>query len=239
MLILGIDTSGKNATIAVYDSEKEIFLSETSIYTRLTHSQVIMPLCMDTLKKAEKSLNDIDVIAVANGPGSYTGLRIGISTVKAMAFGLGCKCVGVSTLDGLACNNIAFNGIICPVMKARENLVYTAVYSNHNGVINNIMSERIISSEELATFLISNNVPVLICGDYASEFVSEYNIFSIAPPHTRLQNACGVCLTALIREPSTPENLEVSYLQKVKAEKDLEVLGDAVPQPPASLLKKA
>lgn len=224
MLILGMDTSGKTASVAVYDSEKKIFLADSSIYTSLTHSQVIMPLCKDVLEKAGKSMNDIDSIAVANGPGSYTGLRIGIASVKAMSFGTGCTVYGVSTLESLAYNNTAFQGIVCPVMKARGNLVYTAVYSFKNLVCECIMNEKIIDSDELAEFLSFNSEKVLLCGDGAEDFFSRYKseMFLVAPPNTRLQNACGVCLASAEKQKISPQLLEVSYMQKVKAEKDLE-----------------
>lgn len=224
MLILGMDTSGKTASVAVYDPEKKIFLADSSIYTSLTHSQVIMPLCKETLEKAGKSLKDIDSIAVANGPGSYTGLRIGIASVKAMSFGAGCTVCGVSTLESLAYNNSAFQGIVCPVMKARGNLVYTAVYYFKNSVCEFIMNEKIMPAEELAEFLSFDAEKVLLCGDGAEEFFSQYKseIFLVAPPNTRLQNACGVCLASAEKQKTAPEFLEVSYMQKVKAEKDLE-----------------
>lgn len=227
MLILGIDTSGKTASVAVYDSEKEVFLSEASIYTRLTHSQVIMPLCSDVLKRAEKNLGDIDIISVANGPGSYTGLRIGVSSVKAMSFGTGCKVCGISTLESMAYNNISFSGFICPVMKARENLVYTSVYLSNDSCLDEIMKESIISQEELAEYLLSLDSDVILCGDGSVEFYEKYkeksdDFFKLAPPNLRLQNACGICLASVNKDSSDPEALEVSYLQKVKAEKDLE-----------------
>lgn len=224
MLILGMDTSGKTASCAVYDSDNKIFLSESSIYTKLTHSQVIMPLCIDVLKKAEKSIRDIDVIAVANGPGSYTGLRIGISSVKAMAFGAECKVCGVSTLEGLVYNNISFQGIVCPVMKARADLVYTSVYSVKKCIPEMIMNEKIIPSDELAEFLLSNKIPVLLCGDGAEDFFNNYKseLFMTAPVNTRLQNACGICLASAGKKKVSPEFLEISYMQKVKAEKDME-----------------
>lgn len=228
MLILGIDTSGKTASSAVYDSEQKIFLSEASIYTRLTHSQIMIPLCTDVLKRAEKNINDIDVIAVANGPGSYTGLRIGISSVKAMSYVSGAKVCGVSTLESLAYNNIAFFGIIFSVMKARENLVYAGAYSaSSRGILNIIIDEQIMSIDDLLFYVERQKTPVLLCGDYA-EYVyknvcyREHSCILVAPPHTRLQNACGVCLSALHHNPINPEDLSVSYMQKVKAEKDLE-----------------
>ena len=224
MLILGMDTSGKTASVAVYDSERQVFLAESSIYTSLTHSQVIMPLCQDVLNRAGKSLDDIDSIAVANGPGSYTGLRIGIASVKAMSFGAECNVCGVSTLEALAYNNTVFQGIVCPVMKARGNLVYMAIYMFKNFICENIMNEKIMPSEELAEFLSFDAEKVLLCGDGAEDFIKQYKSdkFLLAPPDSRLQNACGVCLASVNKSFVSPEQLEVSYMQKVKAEKDLE-----------------
>ena len=102
MLLLGIDTSGKVASADLFDTENEIFLAQSSLYTQKTHSQVIMPMVKDILTKSDKQMSEIGAIAVANGPGSYTGLRIGVAAVKAMCFGLGIKCCGVSTLSALA-----------------------------------------------------------------------------------------------------------------------------------------
>ena len=101
MLILGIDTSGKTASAALFDTESEVFLAQSALYTQKTHSQVIMPMVRSVVEQAGKTLSDLGGIAVANGPGSYTGLRIGVAAVKALSFGLGTGCCGVSTLLGL------------------------------------------------------------------------------------------------------------------------------------------
>lgn len=224
MLLLGIDTSGKTASAALFDTDCEVFLAETSLYTQKTHSQVIMPAVRSILEQTGKSVSDIGGIAVADGPGSYTGLRIGVAAVKAMGFALDCKCCGVSTLEGLAYNNIAFKGTICSLMKARGELVYTCTYKSDGYGLEQLCDERIISRDELAEFLAFNGTEVLLCGDASPEFFMDYRspMLTIAPPHGRLQNACGVCLAALSKEFVTADELEVSYLQKVKAEKDLE-----------------
>ena len=169
-------------------------------------------------------MSDIDRIAVADGPGSYTGLRIGVAGVKAMCFALGCKCVGVSTLEGLAYNNIAFHGTICSVMKARCELVYTCSYKSDGYCLEPLCDEAIISRDELAEFLALNGTEALLCGDGAVDFFMDYRSpkLFIAPPQSRLQNASGVCLASLSKNDISPDELEVSYLQKVKAEKDLE-----------------
>ena len=153
MLLLGIDTSGKTASAALFDTENEIFLAESSLYTQKTHSQVIMPLVKDLIEKTGKTVKDIEMIAVAKGPGSYTGLRIGIAGVKAMGFALNCKCCGVSTLEALAFNNIAYKGTICSVIKARGELVYACVFKSNGYELERLMDEKIISCNELAEFL--------------------------------------------------------------------------------------
>lgn len=224
MLILGIDTSGKTASACLYDTDTEIFLAESTLYTQKTHSQVIMPMVKNIIYDAGKIMSDIDLIAVANGPGSYTGLRIGVAGVKAMCFALGCKCTGVSTLEGLAYNNVTFHGTICSVMKARGELVYTCSYRSDGYLLEPLCEEKIISRDELAEFLSVNNSGTVLCGDGAVDFFNEYKStnFFLAPQQSRLQNACGVCLASLSKEHVSPDELEVSYLQKVKAEKELE-----------------
>nr|WP_019678385.1 tRNA (adenosine(37)-N6)-threonylcarbamoyltransferase complex dimerization subunit type 1 TsaB [Ruminococcus flavefaciens] len=224
MLLLGIDTSGKNASAALFDSESELFLAQSTVYTQKTHSQVIMPMVKDVMAQAGKELSDLGGIAVANGPGSYTGLRIGVAAVKALGFGLGVKCCGVSTLLGLACNNLAYKGNICAIMKARGEIVYTCTYKSDGFCVEQIGEERIISRDELAEDLALNIGGAMLCGDGAADFYNSYSSpsFVIAPPQGRLQTAMGVCLAGVSRKLIEPEALEVSYLQKVKAEKDLE-----------------
>lgn len=224
MLVLGIDTSGKTASAALFDADTEIFLAEKTIYTQKTHSQVIMPIVKELLEQTGKTVKDLDLIAVADGPGSYTGLRIGVAAVKAMGFALDCKCCGVSTLEGMAYSNVAYKGTVCAVMKARGELVYACAYKSNGYELEPLCEEKLISCDELAEFLAFNGTEALLCGDGAADFFMTYRspMLSIAPPQSRLQNACGVCLGALSKEAVTPDELEVSYLQKVKAEKDLE-----------------
>lgn len=224
MLLLGIDTSGKTASAALFDTDTEIFLAESSLYTQKTHSQVIMPAVKNIIEQTGKSVSDIDLIAVANGPGSYTGLRIGVAAVKAMSFGLNCKCCGVSTLENLAYNNISYKGTICSIMNARGELVYTCSYKSDGYSLEALCEEKIISRDKLAEFLAFNGTEVLLCGDGAADFFMNYrsSMLIIAPPQGRLQNACGVCLGAMSKKFASPDELKVSYLQKVKAEKDLE-----------------
>ena len=224
MLLMGIDTSGKTASAAIFDTDKEVFLASETLYTQKTHSQVIMPMVKSLVEQSGLTLKEIGGIAVANGPGSYTGLRIGAAAVKAMSFALDCKCCGVSTLEGLACSNLSFRGTICAVMKARGEIVYTCAYKSDGYCIEPLFEEKMMNRDELAEFLAFNGTDVLLCGDGAADFFTDYRSprFIIAPPQGRLQNACGVCLAAVSKEFVSADELEVSYLQKVKAEKDLE-----------------
>lgn len=224
MLTLGIDTSGKTASAALLDTDTETVLAESALYTQKTHSQVIMPMVKSLLEQSGKAMTDIGAVAVAAGPGSYTGLRIGVAAVKAMGFALNVKCCAVSTLEALACNNIAYKGLICSVMKARGDIVYAAVYRSDCYSLETVCEERLMSRDELAEILAFNGNEVMLCGDGAADFFSAYRspMLLIAPPQGRLQNACGVCLASLSKELVSPDELEVSYLQKVKAEKDLE-----------------
>lgn len=217
--LLGIDTSGNIASVAVCNENTVI--AQTTVMTRLTHSQIILPLCKDVLAKAEMSLDDIDRIAVAVGPGSYTGLRIGISAVKGMCFATGKECVGVSTLMGLAWNMAGTGRKICAVMSARQNLVYTAFFEDNAGVVTRLCDDRIITEEKLYEEISEGMVVV---GDYAKELVEKFpdkNLL-LAPPHLRYQLASSLCYAGMNLNPITAERLDASYLQPTKAEKDLE-----------------
>lgn len=219
MLILGIDTSGKTASAAL--SEDDFIIGQNTVFTNLTHSQIILPLCKKLLEDCGKNFSDIGKIAVSAGPGSYTGLRIGVAGTKAMAFALGIECCGISTLEGLAYNLLGFDGIICPVMKARLDLVYNGLFKCENGRISRISDDRIISRADLNSELCNMGKRVIVNGDAAKDFCKEYG-YDTAPPLLLNQLAGSLCIASLEKESASPELLETSYLQPVKAEKDLQ-----------------
>lgn len=226
MILLGIDTSGKTASVAVC-SENSV-LAQTTVYTKLTHSQVILPICREVLKNAGMELSEIDGIAAAAGPGSYTGLRIGISAVKAICFALGKPCVGISTLESLAYNVSLHKGIICAVMAARLDLVYCAVFRSDGNRVERITGDEILSLDELKEKLEAMEGNIAVVGD-ASERLSEKlaetfseERFLTAPPHLRLQLASSLCAAGFGKKLYSPDELEAAYLQITKAEKDLE-----------------
>ncbi len=220
MRILGIDTSGKVAAAALYDSVLSCVLAQQVLYTKRTHSQVIMPLVERILSDTGMTWQDIDGIAVANGPGSYTGLRIGVAAVKAMTFALDIPCIGISTLEGLAWQSLTWQGYLCPVMAARQTLLYTGLYKSDGKTITCIWDDQICEISALLERLATLDQPVVLTGDAAG--LVESDAFCTASPAVRLQNGIGLCLAAASRECwSRPESLMPEYLQLVKAEKDL------------------
>lgn len=218
LTLLGIDTSGKTASAAVC-TENSV-LAQTTVYTKLTHSQVILPICKEVLKNAGMELSGIDGIAVAAGPGSYTGLRIGIAAVKAICFALGKPCVGISTLESLAYNVSIHKGIICAVMAARLDLVYCAVFLSDGKTVSRITEDEILSLDELKARLETMDGDIAVVGDAADKLSGEG--FISAPPHLKLQLASSLCAAGFGKALYAPDELEASYMQITKAEKDLE-----------------
>ncbi len=218
LTLLGIDTSGKTASVAL--CTENAVLAQTTVYTSLTHSQVILPICKDVLKNAGLALEDVDGISVAMGPGSYTGLRIGISAVKAMCFALDKPCLGVSTLEGLANNVSVHKGAICAVMAARLDLVYCAVFESDGCKVTRLTEDEILPLDEIRAKLEQYDGDVVIVGDSADKLTGER--FITAPPHLKLQLASGVCSASFCKEMYGPDRLDAAYLQITKAEKDLQ-----------------
>ena len=222
MQILGIDTSGKNASVAVWNDGN--LRAQYYVQTRMTHSQVILPLCRKMLDDLGTDVKDIDRFAVAAGPGSYTGLRIGISAVKALAFGLGRQCNGISTLEATAYN---FAGsadcFVCAVMKARLDIVYCAVFKVSSSSVEYCMEDSMMTTAELAEKLKYYEGRIIIAGDAAEDFVSAFaeDRFTLAPAHLRSQLAAGICMCAAEKEGQSPDDIDALYMQITKAEKDL------------------
>lgn len=217
MILLGIDTSGKTASAAVC-TEASV-LAQTSVYTKLTHSQVILPICRDVLKNAGLELSDVDGIAAAAGPGSYTGLRIGIAAVKGICFALNKPCVGISTLEALAYNVSLHKGVICSIMAARQDLVYGAVFRSDGRVVSRITEDRILPLDELKVSLEAMEGDIVVVGDGSDKLTGER--FITAPPHLRLQLASSLCAAGFAKEMYSPDKLEAAYMEFTKAEKDL------------------
>lgn len=224
LLILGIDTSGKTASVAISDESK--LLWEKTVYTKLTHSQVILPMVKQALEECGLDFEDLDCAAVANGPGSYTGLRIGIGAVKGMCMGEPkLKCAGVSTLLSLAYNCQAFTGNIISVMRARPKIVYAAKFYSCAEKVERVCEDAVCGEEEFfASVDTSENI--MLVGDCAAEIKERYfkdqSSVKTASPANVLQRASSLCLAVQADNSLivSDDKLEVSYLQATKAEKD-------------------
>lgn len=217
MLILAIDTSGHTASAALL--EDNTLRGQVSLYTLRTHSQVMLPLCRQLLENAGVALPDIDLFAVADGPGSYTGLRIGISAVKGMAFALDKPCAGISTLEGMAYNLLGTRGTICCAIHARQDLHYCGIFSSDGREITRLSEDAILPQEQLLERLRALPQPVTVCGDGAAMLLEEEPALLPAPPHLLLQSAAGIGLAARHAQPVTADALCARYLQATQAEK--------------------
>lgn len=227
MKILALDTSAKTATAAVIEEDK--ILCRASVTVNLTHSQTLLPLCDSMLKAAGFALADIDLFAVSMGPGSFTGLRIGIGAVKGMAQGLNKPCLGVSTLEALACNYTGLQGVVCAVMDARCQQVYTAVFRVNGGAPERLTPDEALAIEELGKKLLSFNEPVTFVGDGALlcyEALKDMLSAVLAPPQLRLQDAASVAFAAQRflqngGQPLAATELMPQYLRLPQAEREL------------------
>lgn len=168
MIILGIDSSSITASCAVI-KEDEI-KAKGFVKNGHTHSQTLLPLIQDTMKKAGVSVNELDLIAITNGPGSFTGLRIGLSTVKGMASVFQTKCIGVSSLEAAAFSLKDFSGIVCAVMDARCKQVYNALFENGK----RLCEDRTIAIDQLLQELKEQNKKIILVGDGARLCYNEF-----------------------------------------------------------------
>ena len=222
MLILAFESSAKAASVAlVKDGE---LISQYSQCTALTHSRTLLPMAEDMLKNAELAINDVDMIAVAHGPGSFTGIRIGVSTVKGLAWASDKPCVGVSTLEAMAWHGLSCGGYICPVMDARRSQVYNAIFKIEAGKPVRVTEDRPIALSELAEEVRTLNALVFLVGD-GTELTRKYfesaGIACVAAPENlRWQSAWGVAMAAMDKEPVSSAELMCVYLRLSQAERE-------------------
>ena len=224
MNIFAMDTSSLTATVAVLSDEK--LLGEYSVSNKLTHSRTILPMTDELLGNLSMTLKDIDVFAVCVGPGSFTGLRIGMATVKTFAQTLDKPIIGVSSLDAIAYNfAYAEDYIICPIVDARRGEVYNALY--HNG--EKSVYDRALPLEELLCEL--EGKKVIFCGDasiaYQDEILSRSeSSWKLAPQTHVLPRASSAAYIAYLRAQKQDYDnlfaLEPVYLRKSQAERELE-----------------
>ena len=167
MLILALDSTAQVGSVAL--CQDETLIAEYTLNTGHTHSETLLPMVESVLKIAGYTVDDVDLFVCTAGPGSFTGVRIGASTVKGMAFGKGKPCIGVSTLEALALNGVALEGILCPAMNARRQQVYNALFDCNGTSLSRLCEDRALAITELGEELTEKypDRPVYLMGDGA------------------------------------------------------------------------
>ncbi len=224
-MLLAFETSAKAASVALFDGEK--LLGESYQNTGLTHSQTLMLMAEDLLKNCNITVSDLDAVAVAAGPGSFTGVRIGVSAAKGLAWGKEIPCYGVSTLEAMALGLGVDNGYILPAMDARRNQVYTALFSAENGTVSRLFEDSAIALSELKEKL-PNDKPIFLVGDGSTltfNTLSETVPSLVLPPeHKMHQRAVGVGLAAnkaiAAGDVGDAASLVPNYLRLSQAERE-------------------
>ena len=226
MLILAFETSAKAASAALLEDGK--LLGESYQNTGLTHSQTLMVMAENLLSQCGKTVEDVTAVAVAAGPGSFTGVRIGVAAAKGFAWGREIPCYGVSTLEAMALSLGVYQGYVCPCMDARRSQVYNALFYVNQGVPERVSEDRAISLAELGTELKSLKEPIFLVGDgsnlcYNTLLESVPNLV-LPPEHRMHQRASGVALAARkqveVGDPGDANALTPNYLRLSQAERE-------------------
>lgn len=228
MKILAFDSSGLVASVAVLTEDQMI--AEYTVNYKKTHSQTLLPMLDEVAKMTELDLAEIDAVAVAAGPGSFTGLRIGSATAKGLGLALGKPLVAVPTLEGLACNLFGCEDVICPMMDARRKQVYTGLYTFRHGKMEILKEQTACPVEEILAEADDLGQKVVFLGDGVPVYRSiieekMQSPFTFAPAHMNRQRAGAVGMRAFdyIREGKKQTAAEHApvYLRKSQAEREL------------------
>ena len=199
-MILAVDTSGRTASCAV--AENGVLLGYRMLYTQRAHSQILLPMVKELLAETGHSVQDVDLFAAANGPGSYTGLRIGIAAMQALGFAGGKQCAGISSLDEV------IDTFSKPEMKEAMGEEAAAQIK---------ADDKVLPAEEIAAQIAAYKAPVMVIGDGLTVLQQHAPAeYLAAPMHLCNQSACGIAMAAMHTEPVSPDKLTVSYLQAVK-----------------------
>ena len=226
MLILAFETTAKAGSVALLEDGK--LLAESYQNTGLTHSQTLMVMAEDMLKAAGKTMADVTAVAVAEGPGSFTGVRIGVAAAKGLAWGGALPCYGVSTLESMSLTLGIYEGYVCACMDARRNQVYNALFYVDRGIMERVCEDRAIALADLKTDLEHLDGPIFLVGDGSN---LTYNTLKdaipelILPPEHRMhQRASGVALAAAGKiaagDPGDAASMVPNYLRLSQAERE-------------------
>lgn len=227
MITLAFDSTAKVASVAVCEGER--LLGLYNVDNGLTQSELLLPMAEDILKALKLSFSDVGLLCAAVGPGSFTGVRIGVALVKGLAFGKNTPCVSVSTIEALAENAAGLEGIIAPVMDARRNQVYTAIFSSDGTALERIMPDSAISFAELAGVLSEyEGKKIYLVGDgydVAKRALSELGIrVESTPELLRSENAFSIAKIAYRKytagDYTDDKNINPTYLRVPQAERE-------------------
>ena len=227
MIVLSIDSASKVATAALLDENN--LIAEYTINNKLEHSTLIMDIVDKLLKDSNLDIDDIDGFVVSKGPGSFTGLRIGMSTVKGLSFGSNKPYISISSLDALAYSLINFNGIICPIMDALRSSVYTCLYKGNNGKSEKLIDYSALELDELVALLKEKGEEVIFTGDAANKhkdyLLEHLPNANFAPNHLSIIRASSLGelgLEMLLNNEHDDLNSSPFYLKKPQAQRELE-----------------
>lgn len=232
MRILALDSSGLVATVAIIEEEQTI--AEYTVNYKKTHSQTLLPMLDEMTKMIELDLNTIDAIAVAGGPGSFTGLRIGSATAKGLGLALKKPLISVPTVDGLAYNLCGTDKIVCPLMDARRNQVYTGIYEFKGNELKVLEAQMAVDIAEVAEKLNKLGREVIFLGDgwpvYAGKLGELLKVpYMAAPAHMSRQRAGALATLAMCYAKEgkmqsavvhQPDYLRLSQAERERAEKE-------------------
>lgn len=225
MIILSIDSSTPVAGIAVADEQR--LLGEMMVNTENTHSEKLLPMIVSLLEELKLKPENLDGVAIMQGPGSFTGLRIGMATAKGLVQGSGAKLLAVPTLDCMAYNLVNYSGIVCPILNAQKKQVYTALYTTEQGVWQRKSEYQAIAAESLAEQLLALGQEVWFLGDgvnaYGSVFQEKLgSLCHFAPMHQHLPRAASLAVLAIEKakqgEFADLYTTEPIYIRKSEAE---------------------
>ncbi|MBQ9980008.1 MAG: tRNA (adenosine(37)-N6)-threonylcarbamoyltransferase complex dimerization subunit type 1 TsaB [Oscillospiraceae bacterium] len=221
MVILALESSATPVSAAVYDGEKQLSFEFEN--NGLTHSATLLPMADRVLSAAGKTMDDIDAVAVAIGPGSFTGLRIGASTAKGLAWGKDKPCIGVSTLAAMARQASCVDGILVPVMDARRGQFYNALFRSSGGELKRLTEDRAVAYDQLISELGKyEDENIIIMGDGTAKFMELTGGAAGTPADEkyRWQSAAGVALEAINAETVPADKLVPNYIRLSQAERE-------------------
>lgn len=228
MIILSIDSSSPVATAALIKDDE--LLGEYLINHKREHSVILMPMIQNLLSDHDIKISDIDGFVVSKGPGSFTGLRIGMATIKGLSFGTNKPYISISSLDALAYSLVNFKGIICPIMDALRDSVYTALYESDSNLLKRVTDYDALSLNELVELINSTNKDVIFVGDgvykHKDFLINNIKNARFAPTHLNIIRASSLGEVGMnLLKDGINDNSDSApmYIKKPQAERELEM----------------